>query len=141
MAVIAAAAAVATGPRGGKSALTTGDTLLERAPPANQHGSPGALSFVNTIARLDIDGARKELMSFTELKLIPELVRTCETLGYKEPTPIQNKAIPIVMAGADLIGCAETGTGKTAAFLLPIIQTPKHSKSRPRVRSLVVART
>jgi ATP-dependent RNA helicase RhlE len=61
-------------------------------------------------------------MSFRELGLQDALVRRCEQLGFVEPTPIQKQAIPIVLDGADLIGTAETGTGKTAAFLLPILQ-------------------
>ena len=61
-------------------------------------------------------------MNFSELGLTPAQVRSCESLGYTEPTPIQQQAIPVVLSGQDLIGCAETGTGKTAAFLLPIIQ-------------------
>ena len=79
-------------------------------------------------------------MNFTELKLNPELVRACELLGYTEPTPIQKEAIPVVLTGADLIGCAGTGTGKTAAFLLPIIQRLMETK-RPGVRVLVIAPT
>jgi ATP-dependent RNA helicase RhlE len=61
-------------------------------------------------------------MNFSQLGLAPAQVRSCESLGYTEPTPIQRQAIPVVLSGQDLIGCAETGTGKTAAFLLPIIQ-------------------
>lgn len=61
-------------------------------------------------------------MSFTTLGLHTALARRCESLGYTEPTPIQKGAIPLILGGSDLIGCAETGTGKTAAFLLPIIQ-------------------
>jgi len=61
-------------------------------------------------------------MNFSQLGLAPAQVRSCESLGYTEPTPIQLQAIPVVLSGQDLIGCAETGTGKTAAFLLPIIQ-------------------
>ena len=61
-------------------------------------------------------------MSFSQLGLAPAQLRSCESLGYTEPTPIQKQAIPVVLNGSDLIGCAETGTGKTAAFLLPIIQ-------------------
>src|ERR1051325_557009 len=80
-------------------------------------------------------------MNFTELNLMPELVRTCATLGYKEPTPIQSSAIPVVLGGGDLIGCAETGTGKTAAFLLPIIQRLNATKPRPGIRVLVIAPT
>ena len=61
-------------------------------------------------------------MNFTELGLRPAYARRCESLGYEEPTLIQERAIPVVLTGADLIGCAETGTGKTAAFLLPTMQ-------------------
>lgn len=61
-------------------------------------------------------------MKFSQLGLAPAQVRSCESLGYSEPTLIQQQAIPVVLSGQDLIGCAETGTGKTAAFLLPIIQ-------------------
>jgi ATP-dependent RNA helicase RhlE len=79
-------------------------------------------------------------MIFTELELKPELARICATLGYTEPTPIQRKAIPLVLGGSDLIGCAETGTGKTAAFLLPIIQRLME-KPRPGLRVLIIAPT
>ncbi len=85
--------------------------------------------------------ALKEQMNFTDLKLLPSLVRTCESLGYRHPTPIQESAIPIVLSGADLIGCAETGTGKTAAFLLPIIQRLNEKKSLPNLRVLIIAPT
>jgi len=61
-------------------------------------------------------------MDFSNLNLPDALVRACESLGYKEPTPIQKQAIPVILDGSDLIACAETGTGKTAAFLLPIIK-------------------
>ncbi len=79
-------------------------------------------------------------MSFTELNLLPELVRACAALGYTKPTPIQTSAIPIVLSGGDMIGCAETGTGKTAAFLLPIIQRLK-AKTLPGIRVLIIAPT
>jgi len=79
-------------------------------------------------------------MNFSQLGLAPAQVRACESLGYTEPTPIQKQAIPIVLSGADLIGCAETGTGKTAAFLLPIIQKITE-RQRPGVRVLVLAPT
>jgi ATP-dependent RNA helicase RhlE len=79
-------------------------------------------------------------MEFSELGLRPALVRRCESLGYTEPTAIQERAIPIVLTGADLIGCAETGTGKTAAFLLPTIQRMGETP-RPGVRVLVLAPT
>lgn len=79
-------------------------------------------------------------MIFTELELKPELARICATLGYTEPTPIQREAIPIVLSGSDLIGCAETGTGKTAAFLLPIIQRLME-RPLPGTRVLIIAPT
>jgi ATP-dependent RNA helicase RhlE len=79
-------------------------------------------------------------MNFSQLGLQPALVRACESLGYNEPTPIQEQAIPVVLRGADLIGCAETGTGKTAAFLLPIIQR-LGERERPGVRVLILAPT
>src|ERR671921_54971 len=79
-------------------------------------------------------------MNFSELGLRPALLRRCESLGYEKPTAIQERAIPIVLTGADLIGCAETGTGKTAAFLLPTMQRMSETP-RPGVRVLVLAPT
>ena len=79
-------------------------------------------------------------MNFSQMGLTTAQVRACESLGYTNPTPIQTKSIPIILTGQDLIGCAETGTGKTAAFLLPIIQKISE-KPRPGVRVLVLAPT
>ena len=79
-------------------------------------------------------------MNFSQLGLSAALARRCQSLGYTEPTPIQAKAIPIVLTGADLIGCAETGTGETAAFLLSTIQRMAETP-RPGVRVLVLAPT
>ena len=61
-------------------------------------------------------------MSFDELGLTPELLRAVADQGYTEPTPVQREAIPLVLAGRDLLAGAQTGTGKTAAFVLPILQ-------------------
>jgi ATP-dependent RNA helicase RhlE len=61
-------------------------------------------------------------LSFEALGLVPELLRAVEEQGYTEPTPIQQQAIPVGLEGRDVVGSAQTGTGKTAAFLLPIIQ-------------------
>lgn len=69
-------------------------------------------------------------MSFKNLGLHTVLLSRCESLGYVMPTPIQEQAIPLVLDGEDLIACAETGTGKTAAFLLPILQNLIETKSK-----------
>ena len=61
-------------------------------------------------------------MSFTELGLKPELLRAVAEKGYTTVTPIQRAAIPAVLAGRDVLAGAQTGTGKTAAFVLPILQ-------------------
>jgi ATP-dependent RNA helicase RhlE len=79
-------------------------------------------------------------MTFSKLGLMPALVRGCESLGFTEPTPIQTQAIPVILGGSDLIGCAETGTGKTAAFLLPAIQHMS-KQALPGVRMLILAPT
>ncbi|BCR97785.1 RNA-dependent ATPase RRP3 [Aspergillus luchuensis] len=60
--------------------------------------------------------------TFKELGIIEQLCEACETMGYKAPTPIQRESIPLALQGRDLIGLAETGSGKTAAFALPILQ-------------------
>jgi ATP-dependent RNA helicase RhlE len=83
---------------------------------------------------------QKEVMNFSQLGLSDAQLRVCNSLGYSNPTPIQAKAIPLILKGEDVIGCAETGTGKTAAFLLPIIQNLSAQK-RPGVRVLVLAPT
>jgi ATP-dependent RNA helicase RhlE len=61
-------------------------------------------------------------MLFNELNLLEPILRALQEEGYQKPTPIQEQAIPIVLNGADLLGCAQTGTGKTAAFSIPILQ-------------------
>ena len=65
----------------------------------------------------------------------------CSQLGYTEPTPIQKQAIPVVLHGGDIIACAETGTGKTAAFLLPILQQLAANNNKPGTRVLVLSPT
>ena len=61
-------------------------------------------------------------MHFTELDLSEPLQQAIHTLGYAEPTPIQVQAIPPALAGRDIVGCAQTGTGKTLAFILPALE-------------------
>src|SRR5437868_13990257 len=60
-------------------------------------------------------------ISFTDLDLAPEVLHAVRDAGYTHPTPIQRQAIPLAVAGRDLIGLAQTGTGKTAGFTLPIV--------------------
>jgi superfamily II DNA/RNA helicase len=60
-------------------------------------------------------------VSFNNFGLSPEVVRGTQAMGFSEPTPIQLRAFPIILSGKDLIGTAQTGTGKTAAFALPIM--------------------
>ena len=79
-------------------------------------------------------------MNFSQTGLADAQLRVCESLGYEKPTPIQSKCIPLILSGEDVIGCAETGTGKTAAFLLPIIQNLS-AQTRPGIRVLVLAPT
>ena len=79
-------------------------------------------------------------MNFSQLGLADAQVRVCQSLKYTTPTPIQTKSIPLILKREDVIGCAETGTGKTAAFLLPIIQNLT-LESRPGIRVLVLAPT
>ncbi len=86
-------------------------------------------------------------MHFDELGLAPELLKAISEQGYTTPTPIQAQAIPIVLSGKDLMGGAQTGTGKTAAFTLPLLQrilpfaSPSPSPARHPVRILMLAPT
>ncbi|MGQ0778287.1 MAG: DEAD/DEAH box helicase [Pseudonocardiales bacterium] len=79
-------------------------------------------------------------VGFADLTLRPELLRAVSTLGYEEPTPIQRAAIPPLLAGRDLLGQAATGTGKTAAFALPVLQRMKAGGSQPMALVLVPTR-
>src|SRR5512138_1719213 len=83
-------------------------------------------------------------MPFRALGLEPRILRAVTEAGYTEPTPIQSAAIPPILAGHDLIGIAQTGTGKTAAFVLPILAklagVVRHEPPR-RIRALIVAPT
>jgi ATP-dependent RNA helicase RhlE len=76
---------------------------------------------------------RKYSMNFSDFNLKPELLKGLEALGYKTPTPIQEKTIPLLMQNKDVIGCAQTGTGKTAAFAVPILNRIQTGNQRPQV--------
>src|SRR5688572_19368476 len=79
-------------------------------------------------------------MSFSTFTLHPDLLRGLHGLGFTEPTPIQTKAIPPACEGRDILACAMTGSGKTAAFMLPILQR-LHGQPRGVTRALVLAPT
>jgi len=80
-------------------------------------------------------------MSFRDLGLHSAFADRCEQLGYVEPTPIQKQAIPVVLNGGDVIACAETGTGKTAAFLLPILSKQVKHLNKKGLRVLILSPT
>ena len=86
-------------------------------------------------------------MQFNELGLAPDLLKAISDQGYVHPTPIQAQAIPVVLSGQDLMGGAQTGTGKTAAFTLPLLQrilpfvNNSSSPARHPVRVLILAPT
>jgi len=81
-------------------------------------------------------------MTFSELGLSDEVLRAVDDAGYTTPTPIQEMAIPIVLQGRDLLGCAQTGTGKTASFTLPMIDILASGRAKARMpRSLILEPT
>jgi ATP-dependent RNA helicase RhlE len=84
-------------------------------------------------------------MSFEKLNLIEPILKALATEGYTNPTPIQEQAIPIVLEGKDLLGCAQTGTGKTAAFAIPILQLLYNDKNTAKgpqsIKALILTPT
>jgi len=82
-------------------------------------------------------------MTFNDLNLIPPLLEAISKEGYTQPTPIQEKAIPCILEGKDIFGCAQTGTGKTAAFALPLLQLLHQNKTtaQPGIKVLILAPT
>jgi ATP-dependent RNA helicase RhlE len=84
------------------------------------------------------------MQTFESLYLINPILKALQDEGYKHPTPIQAQAIPVLLAGKDLLGCAQTGTGKTAAFAIPILQLlagkPLYEKHK-KIRALIVTPT
>ena len=83
-------------------------------------------------------------MTFQSLNIIEPILNALHEEGYSNPTPIQEQAIPIVLKGKDLMGCAQTGTGKTAAFAIPILQLLSSNRSnnrRKNIRSLILTPT
>ncbi len=84
-----------------------------------------------------------ERTTFNDLGLIEPILKALQEEGYTHPTPIQEQAIPHLIKGRDLLGCAQTGTGKTAAFAIPILQElhSKAPKSKRAIRNLILTPT
>ena len=85
-------------------------------------------------------------MLFTELKLIEPLLKALSGEGYETPTPVQERSIPVILEGRDILGCAQTGTGKTAAFAIPLLQllqnnNPEKTSMRRKIKALVLTPT
>src|SRR5690606_32226434 len=81
-------------------------------------------------------------MTFSELGLSPETLKALDDAGYQTPTPIQEQAIPAALTGQDILGIAQTGTGKTAAFTLPMIDILAKGRAKARMpRSLILEPT
>ena len=80
-------------------------------------------------------------MNFSEFGFDPSLMEGIEAMGFESPTPIQEQTIPAILQGNDIIGAAQTGTGKTAAFLLPVIQNIIASREANKTRALVIVPT
>ncbi|BCZ19275.1 hypothetical protein NHP190012_09170 [Helicobacter sp. NHP19-012] len=85
-----------------------------------------------------IEETTQPTKSFKDLGLNSKILKSIAEVGFTQPSPIQEKAIPLVLAGKDVIAQAQTGTGKTAAFALPIIQNLQNNKS---VEALVITPT
>ena len=81
-------------------------------------------------------------MIFDDLGLSNEVLKAVNDAGYNEPTPIQEKAIPHILMGRDILGCAQTGTGKTASFTLPMIDILATGRARARMpRTMILEPT
>jgi ATP-dependent RNA helicase RhlE len=123
-----------SGPRRGSSVKMTAPIPTNHCPDRAPHRAGGP--------------RQEHLLSFSALGLAPELLRAVEAQGYTDPTPVQREAIPLVLAGRDLLAGAQTGTGKTAAFVLPILQRlnatraqTSNGNGRSRIRALILVPT
>ena len=114
-------------------------------------GVPGGVVSPLVVCQTGLSGRdatiRPHMSSFSNLQLAPTLARAVAEMGYESMTPIQAQAIPVVLAGQDVMGAAQTGTGKTAAFSLPLLQrmlrheNSSTSPARHPVRALVLLPT
>ena len=79
-------------------------------------------------------------MKFEDLNLEPEVLQGLDAMNFKEATPVQEATIPVVLDGKDLIACAQTGTGKTAAYILPLLNLlTRRPSEKDLVRAIVIA--
>ncbi|MEX0932306.1 MAG: DEAD/DEAH box helicase [Parcubacteria group bacterium] len=127
---------------GGRPPYRGGRPTGNRRSNSNRGSSRSSFSditkFINKPEKLEEEVAYASEHSFKDFNLEPLLQKNIENKGYIHPTPIQDKAIPVVMSGQDVVGIANTGTGKTAAFLIPILN--KIIKN-PKEKCLVVVPT
>ena len=117
--------------------IDTGDRITFTV--EKQEKGPAAIEVKRPVeenVQLKSDHAGNSL-NFTDLGLNPELLHAIRNAGYVDPTPIQAQAIPIVLKGKDLLGCAQTGTGKTAAFALPTLQRLSNNSENQRQVNIV----
>ena len=133
-------------PKNYPSPIDTGDRIAFLITPSKK--GPAATDIQRLDKAYSAPVEDHQAAHFADLDLIDPLLRAVQVAGYVEPTPIQAQAIPYVLAGRDLLGCAQTGTGKTAAFALPILQHLTNSpaangqRKQPRaVRVLVLSPT
>ena len=103
-----------------------------------ESGVPGFPWGKNRDYSLDFE---RQIMGFDHLGLMPALLGNVRDSGYTEPTPIQSEVIPLVLQGRDVLGCAQTGTGKTAAFALPILQLLEKKRAAGGPRALILTPT
>ena len=82
-----------------------------------------------------------ETVRFDELNLCPEILRGIKEMGFEEASPIQTQAIPVAMEGYDIIGQAQTGTGKTAAFGIPVLEKVSRNKEIKHPQALILCPT
>jgi len=82
----------------------------------------------------------QDISNFAALNLNPAILAAIKAVGYEEPSPIQSQSIPVILAGHDMIGQAQTGTGKTAAFALPLLSQLDPSRREPQILVLVPTR-
>lgn len=115
-------------------------------PARNQHQMlPFIPSLKCTGQKIDSNSAQVPLfifsMTFKELNLVEPILKALEEKGYETPTPIQGQAIPHALKGRDILGCAQTGTGKTAAFSIPILQLLENAPDDRRIKALILTPT